>query len=82
MTGIEVRNAFEKVMSDVGEQLPDISIQVMATWQEDGKTMHMRNGCGNFYARQGMCHDFVNADVACTNARQIVEQLRPNNEQT
>lgn len=34
-------------------------IQIFATWNEQGKTHFLKNGTGNFYARIGMCQEFL-----------------------
>lgn len=51
------------------------AVQIMVTWQENGLTKNICRGSGNWYARQGMAHEFINADIAQENARQLAEEL-------
>lgn len=50
--------------------------QILATYTENGQTFHVMQGVGNWYARQGMAHEFINKDVAQENAYQISERLK------
>jgi hypothetical protein len=40
------------------------TVQILATVQERGQTFRIRNGRGNWYARVGLCREFVDIDRA------------------
>lgn len=54
------------------------SIQVMASWNEDGATQCFKLGSGNWYARQGMAQDFIKFDTAQTNAYEVGKAIKGN----
>ncbi len=56
------------------------SVQILVSTVEGTKTRCIKRGSGNWYARQGMAHEFVNEDVAVENARQIADRLNPPDE--
>jgi len=48
------------------------AIQILASVQQpNGETAMFQVGFGNFYARQGMAHEFINADQAKSLAKEI-----------
>lgn len=48
----------------------------MVSWVEpDGSTSSAKAGAGNWWARQGMAHSFINADIAEENADRIKAAL-------
>lgn len=53
------------------------SVQILASYEEGGQTRCCSNGSGNWYARQGMAHEFINQDIAQENAHQIAEKMNP-----
>lgn len=57
------------------------AVQILATWNETGLTKTCARGSGNWHARQGMAHDFINRDIAQENAREIAEHLEPPGDQ-
>jgi hypothetical protein len=75
MTGTEAEKLLEETAAKLGEHFD--AIQILGTWSEDGLTKCSKRGVGNWYARQGMAHEFINADLAQENAREIAEQLNP-----
>ena len=54
------------------------SVQIMASYQLDEAqgTYHIKRGCGSWYARQGMAHEFINDEQAKNIAYEIA-QTRP-----
>lgn len=56
----------EKVVADaVGIIMEHCdAVQILATVQEGGQTFRIRNGRGNWYARVGLCREFVDIDRA------------------
>ena len=53
--------------------------QIMLTWcdAETGGTYDIFQGRGNWYARTGMAHDFLNQDRARTNAHEMPKPPTP-----
>ena len=53
------------------------AVQIMVSYNDEGTTRASFNGCGNWYARQGMAHSFINTDIAQENALEIASRLNP-----
>lgn len=49
------------------------AVQILSTWTdaETGNTFDVYLGRGNWYARTGMAHDFLNQDRARTDASEM-----------
>jgi hypothetical protein len=73
MTASEAERICEDAVAKLGEHFE--AIQIMVSWTEPDGTLCVRRGGGNWYARQGMAHDFINSDKAQTEAREIAQQL-------
>lgn len=71
MTGDEVNEMLDEIAAKLGEHFD--AVQLMVTWNEEGITYAAKRGSGNWYARQGLAHEFINADIAVENARQLAE---------
>lgn len=67
----------ERMLDDVCARLVEHgdAVQVMMTWNEDGATKRLFRGAGNWYARQGMAHEFITADANQDAAEQIADRL-------
>lgn len=52
-------------------------VQILASWSEQCQTAKCFVGAGNFFARQGMAHTFINQDIAEDNAQQIAMAIGP-----
>lgn len=76
MTNKEAEKLLEEVSEKLGEHFD--AVQVLASWNEEGFSMFAKRGAGNWYARQGMAHEFINSDIAQDNAAQIAEALKNN----
>jgi len=76
MSGKEITELINKTASDLGEHFD--AVQILVSWNDNGQTTASYSGCGNWYARQGMAHEFINSDVAQENARQM-KGILPNN---
>ena len=52
-------------------------VQILASYEEGqtSSTHRVFKGKGNWYARSGMAHDFINADKANTLSEKIVDAL-------
>jgi hypothetical protein len=76
MTNTEVEKYLEEMAAKIGEHFG--AVQIMVSWLDDkGRTSGCKKGVGDWYARQGMAHEFINEDVAFENARQIAQKLEP-----
>ena len=53
------------------------AVQIMASWNEEGMTYCEKKGCGDWYARQGMAHEFIQCDQAQTIGREVARQMPP-----
>ena len=74
MTADQLEKYLMKVAFDLGEHFEHV--QIMASWNADGLTHTLHKGCGNWYARQGMAHHFINQDIAQDNAHELADLLR------
>jgi len=75
MTHEEAENIAEKAAAELGEHFD--AVQILITWNEEGRSICVKRGAGNWYARQGMAHEFINSDIAQDAAIQIAEKLNP-----
>ena len=73
MTDQETENLLTGIASQLGEHF-DV-VQIMVSWNDQGLTYARKTGCGNWYARQGLAHEFINSDTAQEHARQLLEIL-------
>lgn len=69
----------EQLLRECAERLGEHfdAVQILVSWNEEGLSKMRKMGAGNWYARQGMAHEFINADIAQENAHQIAEKLSP-----
>lgn len=53
------------------------SVQILVSFRspKDGGTAYLARGGGNWYARQGMAHEFINADRAQIEAHELSKIL-------
>ncbi len=52
------------------------AVQILASFEDDqGQTINVYSGGGNWFARQGMAHDFIQKDQAHTNGSEIARAL-------
>lgn len=75
MTQSEAEKLLDDAVARLGEHFD--SVQILASWNEGGLTLCSKRGAGNWYARQGMAHEFINADQAQETAHQIAQVLKP-----
>ncbi len=74
MTTSEAAKILEEAAMRVGEHFD--AVQILATWNEQGETRSLNRGTGNWYARQGLAHAFINFDANQDAAVQIAAQLK------
>ncbi len=77
MSDPELIALVQEAAAKLGEEFD--AVQIMVSWQDDkGKgTRSLFRGCGNWFARQGMAHDFIAIDEAETQAREISAAIQP-----
>lgn len=78
MTAQEAEKMLEEFAAKIGEHFE--AVQILASWTEKGISMHSKRGSGNWYARLGMCHEFINTNKADDQAVLIAEKLTPPND--
>lgn len=79
MDAAKAQEILERAATQLGEHFD--AVQILATWSEAGVTHSIPRGAGNWYARQGMAHEFINQDVAQENAKQIADRIaRPDDD--
>lgn len=79
MNSQDARKIVEEAAAKLGEHFD--SVQILVSWGVDGGgTKSCFSGTGNWYARQGMAHEFINSDIAQDAAQQIAEKLNPPDE--
>lgn len=47
------------------------AVQILVSWNEENSSICVKRGCGNWYARKGMAHEFIDMDAAQINANEI-----------
>lgn len=75
MSPAEAQKLIEECAAKLGEHFE--AVQILASWTDQGVTHGSKRGCGNWYARQGLAHEFINQDMAHEHAVQIAEHLNP-----
>lgn len=74
MTSEEAQKMCEEFAAKMHEHFDHV--QILVTWNEEGLTKRVARGAGNWYARQGMAHEFINMDIAQDTAFQIADKLK------
>ena len=76
MTNEEKLKLLERHVAELSE-LYD-SVQVFATGLNlDNTTFSHKRGSGNWYARQGLAHEFIQENIAGDTADKIARRLEP-----
>lgn len=70
--------AIRRATHELGEHFE--AVQILATRQDGEGTQRCFCGSGNFYARIGMAHEFIEEDRAKDAAIQIADRLNPESE--
>ena len=53
------------------------SVQILVTRMSEGNTRFIHRGVGNWYARRGMAHAFIQEGISEDAAEKIAEKLKP-----
>lgn len=75
---IQKIDVVKKALHDLGEHFE--SVQILATFVEEGQTLRSFSGCGNWYARQGMAHEFINQEWRRTLPLKLPKKIKPEDE--
>lgn len=70
----------ERLVDDIAHRICEHfdCVQILASrLKPDGSTEIFRRGAGNWFARKGMMHDYLETVSASDSAEMIAEQLRP-----
>ena len=65
----------QKALDILGEHFD--AVLILVSWNHDGLTSCIPSGSGNWYARQGMAHEFINTDTAQEHARMLQQVINP-----
>lgn len=69
MKAEEAEELCQKVATQLGEHFD--AVQILVSWNEDNSSYCVKRGCGNWYARKGMAHEFIDMDAAQITANEI-----------
>ena len=74
---ISTEQRIKSLMKEYAAKLSEFadSVQLFASWGDHGQTHSHYTGAGNWFARQGMAHDFITADEAQTHANELGDVL-------
>jgi hypothetical protein len=78
MTDTEREKLVDDALAVLSEHFDHV--QILATWSEPGVTKDCFRGEGNWYARQGMCREFLSRDKAQVVAKEIGDVLNDEDE--
>lgn len=64
------------MLRELGEHFE--AIQILGTFvDDDGHTVRVTRGVGNWYARQGLAREFLDMDAAVTTANELSRVIHP-----
>lgn len=75
MTQKEAEELCCRFSSMLGEHFP--AVQIMVSWNEEAECRCVFRGTGNWYARQGMAHEFIQTDIARGTANELKQVVNP-----
>jgi hypothetical protein len=56
------------------------AVQILVSWNDEATSKGVFRGRGNWYARQGMAHEFITQDAGQVAAREIAHAMRPDDD--
>jgi len=74
MSNEDAEKMLDAMLARIGEHFDHV--QILTTWNDRGITKNLYRGSGNWFARQGMAHDFIHQDIAQDAATQIANALK------
>lgn len=75
----DLEQILELAAAQLGEHFDVVQI-LASTHLDGGGTRCVKRGVGNWYARQGMAHEFIENNIAEDQACAIAERLNEDNE--
>lgn len=79
MTDAQIKS-LNQIVQDAATKLAEHfgSVQILCSLHmESGQTLSITKGQGDWYARQGLAHEFINRDMAQEIAVEIAEKQQP-----
>lgn len=73
MSNKDAENLISQVAAQLGEHFD--AVQIMVTRNVEAVTSACYRGCGNWYARQGMAHEFIQQDKAQIEAIELAQVM-------
>lgn len=77
MTDTEIEKFLDRKAAEIGEYFDNVQILVSWRSEKGNGTRRLFRGCGDWYARKGLCHAFIDSDVASENADAMRPLLNP-----
>lgn len=67
----------EKLVNETANRLSEHfgAVQILVSWMDGGHTKGYKFGAGDWYARQGLAHEFITEDIAMDTARKLASEL-------
>lgn len=76
MTEEKIVRQVDRSVAVLAEHFPNV--QIMVSWpDENGMTRQLSRGAGDWYARQGMAHEFIALDRARDQAYALARVIHP-----
>lgn len=73
MSPEELGEMVDKMALQLGEHFD--AVQIMATLCDKDGTRSYYRGAGNWFARQGLAHEFITSEIAESTAKSIAKEL-------
>lgn len=80
MSNEEIQAILRRAAADLGEHFDAVQIVASRIDEKTGSTTPHHAGTGNWFARRGLCQQFIEMDQADTAARAIGPAINPPDE--
>lgn len=77
MNNEEAMKMIQATAAQLGEHFEAVQILVSRPQEGGGGTHCVKSGIGNWYARQGMAHEFIEEDKAQEHAAALGSRINP-----
>lgn len=74
MTEDDANKILDDFCRKLGEHFD--SVQIMVSDTDTNGTRSFRRGIGNWYARQGMAHEFIQQNISADTAKYIAQEIK------
>lgn len=71
----DVQRIVDECVARIAEHVD--AVQIMVSWNEEAMTQCLKRGAGNWHARQGMAHEFIERDKAQEHANELARRIKP-----